>query len=290
MASNQMKVWGFARQYQTDGFSLIPCNGKKPVKDWKVYTLMRASGQTVDRWYHPTNGVIKPYQSIGLVGGAISGNIVFVDLDGIPAIRKFASQFPKLAEQTKSILTGSQEGIHLYFRVKDMPNNTNVRVAGIGGFEIRGNGQYVIAPPSIHPSGHEYRVYRDNPILQRDNMNDVYDWMQSLRENEQSKRQAEISRASGNVNVSVSSKRKGAFLKKVFSEEIARVKTSSEGNRNESLFYAALRLANYAAGGELSWDDCKSALLLATELPFSEAYRTVESAWKIGRKYPKVVK
>lgn len=290
MASNQAKVWGFARQYLADGFSLIPCNGKKPVKDWKTYTLIRASELTVDRWYHPTNGVIKPYQSIGLVGGAISGNIVFIDLDGIPAIRKFASQFPKLAEQTKSILTGSQEGIHLYFRVKDMPNNTNVRVAGVGGFEIRGDGQYVIAPPSIHPSGHEYRVYRDNPIMQRDNMNDVYEWMQSLRENEQSKRQAEITEAAVNVDVSIPSNRKENFLKKVLSEEIARVSTATDGNRNNSLFYAALRLANYAAGGELSWDDCKSALLLATDLPFSEAYRTVESAYRIGRKYPKVVK
>lgn len=290
MASNQIMVWGYAKQYLELGFSLIPCNGKKPTKDWKVYTLMRATEMTIDRWFHPTRGSVRPYQSIGVVCGAISNNLVVIDLDGIPAIRKFASQFPKLCESTKSVLTGSQEGIHLYFRVKEIPDNLNVRVAGVGGFEMRGNGQYVIAPPSLHPSGNYYRFHRNNPILEIDNLNDVRDWMESLRENEQEKRQAEISRASQDVSISVPSNRKSAFLKKLFSEEIARVSTATAGMRNNSLYYAALRLANYAAGGELNWNDCREALLLATELPFSEAYRTVESAYRIGRKYPKVVK
>jgi len=288
MNSYQKKVWDYARGYYASGFSVIPCTkNKKPVIGWQEYTIKRASLQQINRWFEPFR---EERQSIGLVMGYISNNIVAVDLDGIPAIRKFASEFPELCEQTKSILTGSQEGIHFYFRVVDRPDNINVRVAGVGGFEIRGDGQYVIAPPSRHPSGNYYRVYRNNPILQIDNLDDVREWMQSLRENEQSKRQAEISQAAADTSISVSNNRKENFLKKVLSEEVARVSTATDGNRNNSLFYAALRLANYAAGGELSWDDCKSALLLATELPFSEAYRTVESAWKIGCKYPKVVK
>lgn len=290
MDSNQIMVWGYARQYVKSGFSLIPCNGKKPATVWQEYTTRKPTEQEIYNWFHPENFDYRPYQSIGLVCGAISDNLLIVDLDGIPAIRKFASQFPKLCESTKSVLTGSQEGIHLYFRVKNLPENMNVRVAGVGGFELRGNGQYVIAPPSLHPSGNYYRFHRNNPILEIDNLNDVRDWMESLRENEQEKRQAEISRASQDVSISVPSNRKSAFLKKLFSEEIARVSTATAGMRNNSLYYAALRLANYAAGGELNWNDCREALLLATELPFSEAYRTVESAYRIGRKYPKVVK
>jgi hypothetical protein len=286
--SYQQKVWENARRYLEAGFSLIPCTrDKKPGIAWQEYTIRSAYKHEVDRWFKPFE---EEHQSIGLVCGAISNNLVVIDLDGIPAIRKFASQFKNLCEQTRSVLTGSQEGVHLYFRVKDLTANANVRVQDVGGFELRGNGQYVIAPPSRHPSGHEYRIYRNNPIMELDNLNEVRDWMESLRENEQAKRQAEISGVSGEVAIKVPANRKKNFLKKVLSEEIARVATSSEGQRNNSLFYAGLRLANYASGNkELSWDDCKSALILASNLPFSEAYRTVESAWKIGSKYPKEV-
>lgn len=286
--SYQELVWAYARGYFASGFSVIPCTrNKKPLMAWQEYTTRRASLQQINRWFEPFG---EEHQSIGLVCGAISNNLVAVDLDGIPAIRKFASQFKNLCEQTKSVLTGSQEGIHLYFLVKDMPDNINVRVAGIGGFELRGNGQYIIAPPSKHPSGHFYSVHRNNPILEIANLNDVSDWMQSLRENEQVKRQAEISKSSEEVTINIPKNRKENFLKKVLSEEIARVATASHGQRNNSLFYAGLRLANYAAANkELSWDDCKSALILACDLPFSEAYRTVESAWRIGSKYPKVI-
>jgi len=291
--SYQQKVWEYARSYLASGFSLIPCKkDKKPdLASWQEYTVNRATEHDINNWFSPFSDYKTRSQSIGFVLGAVSGNVVVVDLDGIPAIRRFASQFKSLCESTKSVLTGSQQGIHLYFRVNELPDNINVRVSDIGGFELRGNGQYVIAPPSKHPSGFQYKIYRDNPILEIDNLNNVRDWMQSLRENQQVERQAEIRNAASDVSISIPSNRKKNYLKKVLSEEVARVATASEGQRNNSLFYASLRLANYASGNnELSWDDCKSALILACNLPFSEAYRTVESAWRIGSKYPKAVK
>lgn len=288
---NQQMVWSYARRYLASGFSIIPCkrNKRPDLQSWQEYTLRQTSEQEIQDWFHPRKSW-KDSQSIGVICGKISGNFLAVDLDGIGAIKKFAAQFPKLCEQTKSVLTGSQVGIHLYFKVKTMPANANVRVEGVGGFELRGNGQYVIAPPSPHESGYFYSVYRDNPILERDNMNDVFDWMQSLRENEQEKRQDEISQNAGKVQVSGVSRGKEAYMKKVVSEEIARVTTSGQGNRNNSLYYAALRLANYAAGGELDWGQMASMLALATDLPVAEAKRTIASAYRIGSKFPKTVK
>lgn len=283
-------------RYFSRGFSIIPCkrNKRPDSKTWKEYTIKRANERDIFNWFSPDNDFNSNSQSIGFVCGAISGNLLVVDLDGIAAIKKFSSQFPRLCEQTKSVLTGSQKGIHLYFKVKTLPKNANVRVEGVGGFELRGDGQYVIAPPSPHESGYYYRVYRDNPILERENMNDVFDWMQSLRENEQVKRQDKITCATKPVHFSPrkqgNSRGKENYLRKVVSEEIARVTTSVQGNQNNSLFYAACRLANYAAGGELNWSEMESLLSLATDLPVAEAKRTIASAYRIGSKRPKTVK
>jgi Bifunctional DNA primase/polymerase, N-terminal len=289
-SSQQNLLWNYAQRYLAAGFSLIPCKrDKKPdLSHWQEYTVTRPTLKEIMNWFKPSEGWDNESQSIGLVLGTISHHVVVVDLDGIAAVRKFAAQFPQLCEQTKSVLTGSQKGIHLYFRTQEIPDNINVRVQSIGGFELRGNGQYVIAPPSPHESGYHYTIHRNNPILKLNDLNNVRDWMQSLREDEQAKRQAEISSAARPVPVTTS-KSKEAYLKKVVSQEIARVTTSGQGNRNNSLFYAAMRLANFAAGGELDWSEMASMLTLATDLPIAEAKRTVASAYKIGSKFPKRV-
>jgi hypothetical protein len=50
-------------------------------------------------------------------------------------------------------------GFHVYFSaVVEVPNNAG-RIAP--GVDIRGEGGYVVAAPSIHPSGHVYTIARD---------------------------------------------------------------------------------------------------------------------------------
>lgn len=273
-----------AKNYWQQGFSLIPCHvDKRPRIAWQQYSQARPTEEQIHNWFSD-----KQSQSIGLLLGEVSENIVAIDLDGIAAIQHFYQQFPTLCESTYSVLSGSREGMHLYFQVQDLPPNLNVRVETIGGFELRGQGQYVIAPPSPHPSGYCYSVYRNHPILNIENLNNVRDWMQSLRENEQAKRQDEISQAAQPIQLPTNPS-KEAYLEKVVSEEIARVSTATRGNRNDSLFYAALRLANFAAAGELNWERISNLLLNASDLPRAEVQRTIASAWRIGSKRPKKV-
>lgn len=287
MSASQVRLWSAARRYFAAGFSLIPCNADKtPTKQWREYTVRRPTLREVNRWFEDFQ-----YASIGLLGGAISHNVVFIDLDGIPAIKQFAAAFPNLCENTKSVLTGSQVGIHLYIRVDEIPDNINVRVAGVGGFEIRANGQYVIAPPSPHPSGNLYRVYRERDILHLPHIEDVRDWMENFRLNDRDNRNEIIQDAARPQNIDVD-ERKQAFLNKVVSEEIARVETAMQGNRNNALFYAGLRLANLAAGGELNWSEMSQKLYragMSTINDAKEVERTIASAWRIGSKNPRVV-
>lgn len=282
------QIWEAARRLAASGFSVIPCKYKKPaLAAWQEYTVKRATMREIDHWFEED----EIGQSIGVVLGQVSHNVVVIDLDGMAAARVFKNRFPRLIG-TRIVFTGSQQGFHLYYRVESLPNNMNVRIEDVGGFEIRGNGQYVIAPPSPHLSGFQYQVRNDAAIMQLDNLNEVATWLAALRDTSQADRQAAIALAAHPVHVQANRKKK-AFLEKVFSQEIARVQTSGLGNRNNSLFYAGLRLANYSAGGELNWGNCEDKLMAAAKAvgtPEAEAKRTIASAWRIGSKNPKKVK
>lgn len=232
---------------------------------------------------------------MGVVLGQVSHNVVVIDLDGWNCVRLFQARFPNLLN-TYTVLTGSLGGLHLYYRPESLPENMNVRIAGAGGIEIRGNGQYVIAPPSPHLSGFYYKVQNRVAIKRLEDMSEISAWLASWRESSQDEQHQAIVTAANakqmNLPIEVERKKRN-FLKTVLSQEIARVETAGNGRRNMSLFYAGLRLANLAAGGELVWSDCEMRLLAAAVsvgTPEAEAQRTIASAWRIGSKNPKKVK
>ena len=289
MASSILEA---ARAFHGAGFSLIPCKYKKPdLKSWQEYTIKRPTLGEINRWFEePEAG-----QSMGVVLGQVSHNVTVIDLDGWDCVRLFQDRFPHLLN-TYTVLTGSLGGLHLYYRPESVPENLNVRIKDAGGIEIRGNGQYVIAPPSPHLSGFVYKVQNRVAIMRLENMSEISAWMMGLRESQQAEQQPKIVAASQAKQLQLpieAERRKRNFLKTVLSQEIARVETAGYGSRNNSLFYAGMRLANLAAGGELVWSDCEMRLLaaaLSVGTPEAEARRTIASAWRIGSKNPKKVK
>lgn len=95
-----------------------------------------------------------PDCNIGIPTGHING-IFVVDVDGEEGFKSLAQleqQHSKLIAPT--VITG--KGKHLYFK---MPVNTDIKssVSKIANhIDIRANGGYVVAPPSIHENGHCY--------------------------------------------------------------------------------------------------------------------------------------
>lgn len=284
-----LDICAAALEYHNQCFSVIPClKDKRPVLRWQDYTQKRATESEIIHWFCELQ-----YQSIGVVLGEISQNVVVVDLDGIGATKQFYARFPEYTENTRVILTGSREGVHLYFKVDTVPDNINVRVENVGGFELRGNGQYVIAPPSPHPSRYRYSIRRDKPILhlKPHEIDEIRRWFESMRTSSQAE-QNETIQQMARPTIVKAPERKKAYLQAVVSREIARVETSLPGKRNDSLFYAGLRLANYAAGGELIWNEMVVKLAHAARsvgIPERETQRTIQSAWLIGSKYPRKV-
>jgi len=97
---------------------------------------------TITRWWTDT-----PDANIGIATGAVSG-LVVLDVDGedgeasLAALEREHGPLPA----TPTVLTG--KGRHLYFTYPGVPVPNRVRVAP--GLDVRGDGGYVVAPPSTH--------------------------------------------------------------------------------------------------------------------------------------------
>lgn len=101
-----------------------------------------------------------PDANIGIATGSISGGIVVIDIDidedkgvyGDESLNEWEKEHGELPETWRAI-TG-RGGYHIYYRSDDSIKNTTNLYPGV---DIRGEGGYVIAPPSIHQNGNYYQ-------------------------------------------------------------------------------------------------------------------------------------
>ena len=107
---------------------------------------------TVRRWWART-----PDANIGLVMGL---GLVALDIDGAAGKRSLALLEREQGKLPPTVEAITRRGRHIFFSV---PDDTIVRPSAgrLGeGIDVRGDRSYVVAPPSIHPSGFVYRWKR----------------------------------------------------------------------------------------------------------------------------------
>ncbi|SOH02802.1 bifunctional DNA primase/polymerase [Candidatus Kuenenia stuttgartiensis] len=150
----------FAIYYTEEkNFSIIPLIGKipdasvlpkepnekgEPKPTWRPYQKRKPTQDELQKWFG--NG---SKRNIGIVTGTISG-IAVVDLDGREAI-----QLAKDLELPDTPVVKTARGYHLYYRYRPGIRNFQKR-DDLPGIDVRGDGGYVVAPPSIHTSGVQY--------------------------------------------------------------------------------------------------------------------------------------
>lgn len=139
-----------AYDYLARGWSIIPLVGKLPaLRSWKEFQSHLPTEDEVTSWFNSNQ--LRP-TGLAIVTGRLSG-IVVVDCDTIDDAQYWKAIFPGTP---LAVETGGG-GIHFYYR---MPATTEVRNrAGVfhKRIDIRGEGGYIVAPPSLHPSGRRYR-------------------------------------------------------------------------------------------------------------------------------------
>lgn len=126
--------------YRSLGFATIPLvpRGKRPLrKGWLE------AGE--EQW----NGA-PARANVGILTGSRSGGLVVLDFDTRDGPERVLGMTPQqLAVVT--IVVETSRGWHVYARADGVASGTPRE-----GLDVRGEGGMVVAPPSVHPSGHAY--------------------------------------------------------------------------------------------------------------------------------------
>lgn len=123
--------------------------GKRPLVRWEAFQARCATAQELAQWWRKW-----PSANIGMATGQLSG-VVVLDADGDEA-RKVALQ--RGLEETPIVWTGKPGGGHVWLAWPGQAvKNFARKYADLPGIDFRGDGGYVLLPPSLHASGQRYR-------------------------------------------------------------------------------------------------------------------------------------
>jgi DNA-binding transcriptional regulator YiaG len=125
------------------GWSLIPLkpHSKEPLVPWKALQKRKLTEPEIADLFEQY-----PDANIGVVTGTIS-RIFVLDADAPEVVKRWGTPETPIAETSR--------GRHYYYQLPDSAVPSIVGVAD--GVDIKAEGGYVVAPPSVHPSGRCYQ-------------------------------------------------------------------------------------------------------------------------------------
>ena len=140
----------FVTEYVESGWSILPVKPeeKRPyMTNWLQYTHSRATKDMASSWFKNLSGA-----GVGVVTGKIS-NIVVLDIENyckIP-IEELLKKYP-----TQMYSRTGSGGYHLFYQYPTGVSKVSNRVGIFDGADLRGDGGFIVLPPTIHPSGGRY--------------------------------------------------------------------------------------------------------------------------------------
>ena len=277
-----------ALDYVRTGFAVIPCfwpsadgcscgkdvcgsPGKHPIiREWPKEASRDEN--KIRFWWSQW-----PNANIGIATGADFG-LVVLDIDGevggssLDELERIHGKFPP----TPRVRTG--RGTHIYLRHPGRNIHIKSTAGKIGrGLDVRGDGGFVIAPPSVHHSGGIYSW------LEVGDLAPIPEWLLG--------RGATPATECGSAdprNSSATTPYGAAALE----SECLRVLQSREGERNETLNKAAFAIGQLVAAGEISEIQAHEELTRAARrsgLNEHEVGATIRSGLGAGKREPRVV-
>jgi hypothetical protein len=217
-----------------------------------------------------------PPANVGIRTGADSG-LVVLDVDGAAgeaALRQLVTTHGRL--RAAWARTGSG-GWHAYLAHPGGRVGNSVRRLG-DGLDVRGDGGFIVAPPSLHISGRRYRWLTRPPA----DLPPAPSWLLALLEPSPSPPLQPV-RLHGNTM---------PYVRAAVEREAHNVAAAPEGQRNDRLYLAALRLGSLVGAGLVGESDVTAAVLpaaAAAGLSEHEARATVRSGLRAGMQRPRDV-
>lgn len=149
-----------AKRYKTLGFSIIPLLGarnpqqpKLPAIKWARFQHTHPSDDDLKTWFQGHDDA-----GIGIVCGRIS-RLMVLDFDDASVASEFRHLHPDLTE-TFTVRSGTRGLPHFYYR---LPEGKLINTSAYPGADLRGEGAYVVAPPT-RVDGMAWQVESDAPI------------------------------------------------------------------------------------------------------------------------------
>ncbi len=252
--------------------------GKHPLRQLVPHGLREASAseQDIRAWW-----TCCPWANVGIRTGKESG-IVVIDVDGggeetLKRLQDEHGPFP----ETLTSRTGSG-GRHLLFEHPGEKVANKVKESGLGpGLDVRGDGGYIVAPPSAHIAGGYGWMDAGTPIAP------MPEWLcERLCDPDRSEHAPHTPRRpppshDGNGT---------AYGKKALEEECTVVGRAIKGSRNDTLNKAAYSIGQLVGGGEIDQQSAEEGLCaaaLGTGLPEQEVRATLRSGLEAGMKQPR---
>lgn len=256
------------------GWALFPLQpgSKRPLPGSSGLHEASDDPLTADRW------VQQPERGVAVATGEASG-LVVVDIDELGAISHLKARGPLPPTLTARTPRG---GLHLYYA---HPGGQVRNSAGERGWlrqkgvDVRGDGGYVVCPPTVTVASDDGTAAGRYCWTSTAPVAPLPDWIaEAARRPERPAPDASPlppADAGGTT-------RWGAT---VLERELATLTAAPEGERNASLYHAALKVAGAVKAGQLDEQPARSGLLQVAErigLTPSESEATVGSAWAVA--------
>jgi hypothetical protein len=223
-----------------------------------------------------------PLSNVGIACGP--SLLVVVDIDGEPGDASRAALEAKHGALPATWAVETARGQHLYFRHDHSAARIGNSASKIGdGIDIRGDGGFVLAPPSIHPDGHVYR-WAEGCGPHQIPIAPLPDWLRELLIDRP------YERSSAPISLPPAQGRERSYARAALARECSDVQNAPEGTRNARLNAAAFSIGQLVASGWLDDRLARGALIaagLGAGLTQLESIKTANSGISAGMRSPR---
>jgi Bifunctional DNA primase/polymerase, N-terminal len=262
------------------GFNPIPVmyGGKDAAVKWKPYQSTRATDAECAVWD-------AGHYNVGIVTGALSG-IFVVDVDGLKGETTLATLEAQHGALPETVRAKSGKGWHYYFAYptdgRVIRNLAGQSVYGevLQGLDVRGEGGYIVAPPSLHPNGTHYE-WENSPFDMPPTS--APEWLLELVV--QPEKTASI------APTPAKEQNNSVYLQAALEGELHELRLATEGQRNNALNKAAYSLGQLVAQGLEEHVIASELLQVASMIGLGgqEAVTTIASGIEAGKQTPRIL-
>ena len=268
-----MSLFEYAKAYhEKKGWSCIPCllKSKQAAISWKPYQERRPDEQELHDFFTGHED-----RNLAIITGDVSNRLLVIDFDDLGLFCEW--WLKRFRRASLAVTTG--KGVHVYFQLAEgeaAPVNGKFQIQGQNAGDIRYNGGYVLAPPSVHPTGAMYR-WIDAPFLTV-KFDDLKLERPAKANDAPPKHTGRPPAPAAPSNGNGILRNPKAYAETALQQECAKVQTATEGLRNNQVYTSAVKLAKY--GHILGTEWIRIRLLSAAAavgLSMMEASRTINS-------------